>query len=180
MSFRFPYLSLDIETTGLDRQHVHVLQLAAIYDNGKDLEKLPTFNEVIRWPVITYGEEYAMHLNRELLEQAFRKENVVTLEEARRHFADFLMQVQPKGRITAAGKNVDGFDLPILKNPVNGFVLPRVNRRVLDPGSMFTEEFDHVPSLDELNRFLGRSAVSHDALDDCWDVVHAVRYKWGM
>ena len=180
MSFRFPYLSLDIETTGLDRQRVHVLQLAAVYDNGKSLKDLPTFNQVIRWPVITYGEEYAMHLNRHLFDQAFRQENVFSLGEVRENFKAFLNRVQPQGRITAAGKNVDGFDMPILRNPTNGFTLSRINRRVLDPGSMFTEEFDHIPTLNELNQFLNRKEVSHDALDDCWDVVHAIRYKWGM
>lgn len=180
MSFRFPYLSLDIETTGLDTHRIHVLQLAAVYDNGKALEDLPTFNQVIRWPVITYGEEYAMNLNRKLVAQAFRKENVFSLEEVQQDFDDFLQEVQPHGRITAAGKNAGGFDMPTLRNPVNGFVLSRINHRILDPGSMFTEEFDHIPHLGELNELLGRKEVSHDALDDCWDVVHAIRYKWGM
>jgi oligoribonuclease (3'-5' exoribonuclease) len=180
MSFRFPYLSLDIETTGLDRQRSLVLQLAAIYDNGKPLEDLPTFDVVIRWPVITYGEEYAMHLNRHLLEQAFRKEDVLGLGEARLAFLVFLKGVQPRGRITATGKNLAGFDVPILTNPSNDFDLSMINRRILDPGSMFTEEFDHIPSLDELNQFLGRKEVAHDALSDCWDVVHAIRYKWGV
>ena len=180
MSFRFPYLALDVETTGLDRQRSHVLQLAAIYDNGKPLEELQTFNEVLSWPLLRHAEEYAMHLNRHLLEQAFRKENVLVPEEARSRFAEFLNRVQPSGRITAAGKNLAGFDIPILTNATNYFDFSRVNRRVLDPGSMFTEEFRHIPSLDELNKFLGRASVSHDALDDCWDVVHAVRYKWGV
>ena len=52
MDFRFPYMSIDIETTGLDRQKVHVLQLSAVYDNGKDIGDLPTFDRVIKWPVI--------------------------------------------------------------------------------------------------------------------------------
>jgi len=178
MFFRFPYVSIDIETTGLDRQKSHVLQLAAVYDNGKDLEDLPTFNRVIKWPVIAHAEEYAMNLNRELLVKAFKNQNVVSIEEARRDFEKWLDKIQPNGRFTAAGKNVQGFDMPILVNPVNDFNMRRFLHRALDPGSMFTEEFDHIPTLDEINTVTGRKAVSHDALDDCWDVVYAIRYKW--
>jgi len=180
MAFRFPYISLDIETTGLDRQKVHVLQLAAIYDNGKALKELPTFNRVIRWPVITHGEEYAMNLNKKLLERAFKKQDVISIEDARVEFDQWLFSVQPAGRFTAAGKNIQGFDMPILQNPVNDFNLRRFLHRALDPGSMFSEDFDHVPDLGEINKLTGRSAVSHDALDDAWDVVHAIRYKWGV
>jgi oligoribonuclease (3'-5' exoribonuclease) len=178
MSFRFPYVSLDIETTGLDRQKSHVLQLAAVYDNGRRLEDLPSFNVVIKWPVITHAEEYAMNMNRELLERAFKNKGVVSINQAREEFSRWLDKVQPHGKLTAAGKNAQGFDLPILKNPVNQFDLRRFLHRVLDPGSMFADEFNHVPNQDEINLLTGRKEVSHDALDDCWDVVHAIRYKW--
>jgi oligoribonuclease (3'-5' exoribonuclease) len=171
-------VSLDIETTGLDRQKSHVLQLAAVYDNGRKLEDLPTFNRVIKWPVITYGEEYAMHLNRGLLLRAFENRDIVSVSQAREEFNSWLDTVQPNGKLTAAGKNVQGFDLPILRNPVNQFALKRFLHRVLDPGSLFTEDFNHVPNQDEINVLTGRKEVSHDALDDCWDVVHAIRYKW--
>lgn len=179
MHLRFPYVSIDIETTGLDKQKVHVLQLAAIYDNGKDIEDLPTFDRIIKWPIISHGEEYAMNLNRGLLRRAYQvREGVVSIEQARRDFEKWLDFVQPSGRFTAAGKNVQGFDMPILANPVNRFSLRRFLHRALDPGSMYTDEFDHIPTLDEINSVTGRKAVSHDALDDAWDVVYAIRYKW--
>ena len=176
--FRFPYVSIDIETTGLDRQKVHVLQLAAVYDNGQDIEDLPTFDRVIKWPVISHGEEYAMNLNRGLIRRAYQNDQVVSIEEARLDFEEWLEKVQPSGRFTAAGKNIQGFDMPILVNPVNCFSMRRFLLRALDPGSMFTDEFDHIPTLDEINAVTGRKAVTHDALDDAWDVVHAIRYQW--
>lgn len=178
MSFRFPYLSLDVETTGVDIQRVHVLQLAAVYDNGKPLQELQTFDAVIAWPTITYGEEYAMNLNKHLLERADRNDRVVNVGTARENFEKWLAVVQPEGRITVAGKNAAGFDLPILTNNVNRFFFRRFLRRVLDPGSMYTEEFDHIPDQGEINKLIGRQPVSHDALDDCMDVVHAIRHKW--
>ena len=179
MSFRFPYLSIDIETTGLDRQKVHVLQLAAVYDNGKDLEELPTFDRVIKWPVITHAEEYAMNLNKDLLERGFKKQNIVSINQCRDEFRKWLEKIEPgKSRFTPAGKNVQGFDIPILENPVNKFFFDRFLRRTLDPGSMYTADFDHIPTLDEINSVTGRSPVTHNALDDCWDVVYAIRHKW--
>lgn len=178
MSFRFPYLALDVETTGVDIARVHVLQLSAVYDNGKPIKELSTFNVVIAWPKITYGEEYAMNLNKHLLERASKKDNVVSIGQAKNLFERFLWEVQKDGKITVAGKNAAGFDLPILTNSVNGFFFRRFLRRVLDPGSMYTEEFDHIPTQGEINELIGRKPVSHDALDDCFDVVHAIRYKW--
>lgn len=178
MSFRFPYLALDVETTGVNIEKVHVLQLSAVYDDGGPVEDLATFNEVIAWPRITYGEEYAMNLNKHLLERAAKQDNVVTVGKAKLDFDRFLWDVQKDGKITVAGKNAAGFDLPILCNSVNGFFFRRFLRRVLDPGSMYTEEFDHIPTQGEINELIGRKPVSHDALDDCFDVVHAVRYKW--
>jgi len=178
MSFRFPYLALDVETTGLDRARSHVVQLAAIYDNGGSVEKLSTFNQIIRWPVITYGEWYAMTLNWGLLEKGWRDKTLPGVEDTKVLFSQFLDRVQPRGKITVAGKNAAGFDIPILANPANGFSLDRFIRRILDPGSMYAEDFDHIPDQGEINKALGRAAVTHDALDDCWDVVYAVRNKW--
>ncbi len=179
--FRFPYLSIDIETTGLDRQKSHVLQLAAVYDTGKALEDLPTFNRVIKWPVISHAEEYAMNLNKKLLERAFKKQNIGSITQVRKEFYDWLDKIAPvDARFTPCGKNLAGFDIPILENPVNQFFFRKFLRRTLDPGTLYADEFDHIPTLDEINKLTGRTAVSHDALDDAWDVVYAVRRKWDM
>jgi oligoribonuclease (3'-5' exoribonuclease) len=176
--FRFPYVSIDVETTGLDVDKAHVLQLAAVYDVGTHIDSLPTFNTVIRWPTIYYANEWALNFNRALFEKAYKKDGVVSIEQAREDFSKWLTYVQPGGRFTPAGKNVQGFDMPILGNSVNDFSLRRFDLRSLDPGSMFAEDFDHVPTLGEINKMTGREAVSHDALDDCMDVVYAIRYKW--
>lgn len=105
MSFRFPYMALDLETTGLDRQQAHILQIAAIYDDGGPIEELIKFNVVVKNPTITYGEEYAMNMNRGLLETAFKADKVGfgqpvrLLPGVRADFDEFLAKVQPAGRI---------------------------------------------------------------------------------
>jgi hypothetical protein len=178
--FRFPYLSIDVETTGVNKQKVHVLQLAAVYDNGKDLEDLQTFDRVIKWPSFGHTEPYAMNLNKHLLERARQNDDVVSIGQCRKDFIKWLDKIQPGGRFTPAGKNIAAFDIPILENPVNKFFFKRFLRRTLDPGSMYSDEFDHIPTLDEINVLTGRQAVSHAALDDAWDVVYAIRRKWDM
>lgn len=178
--FRFPYLSIDIETTGTDLQRAHVLQLAAVYDTGAALDELPTFNVVIKWDELHYINEWALRNNFWLLEHAWTNEEALAPELARAIFDVWLSEIQPEGRFTAAGKNVVGFDTPILKNPVNQFEMRRFLHRALDPGSMYTEDFDHVPTLGEINKLIGRDAVAHDALGDAWDVVYAIRQKWGV
>lgn len=42
--FKFPYVSIDVETTGTNIDKSHVLQLAAVYDDGSHVESLSTFN----------------------------------------------------------------------------------------------------------------------------------------
>jgi len=40
---------------------------------------------------------------------------------------------------------------------------------------MYFHAFGYIPSMDEINEHLNRAAVTHNALDDAYDVVHAVR-----
>ena len=79
------------------------------------------------------------------------------------------------GKLSVAGKNVAGFDLPILK--MNGFDTSQFNHRCIDPGSLYFTEFGYVPNLGQINELTGRHAVMHDALVDAMDVVVAIRHK---
>ena len=179
--FKFPYLSIDIETSGLNTEKSHVLQLAAVYDNGGPIEELPTFNRVICWPVLTWAEITAVNMNKRLMEKAYNNEKgVLSVDAARFAWKHFLDSLALEGKFFAAGKNVASFDIPILKNHTNLFDMSRISHRVLDPGSMYSENFDHIPNLNEINKITGRKEVSHDALDDAMDVVYAIRYKWGV
>lgn len=76
------YVSIDIETTGLDFYNCQILEFAAVVDNLIDvrlLEELPTFRAVIYNSEEFYsGHPYALNLNASLLEEidrfnAFRK-----------------------------------------------------------------------------------------------------------
>ena len=62
------YLSIDIETLGLNPDTCDVIEIAAIYDNGLPLDKLPTFHCFVDQPVYS-GEIYAMAMHSALFQE---------------------------------------------------------------------------------------------------------------
>lgn len=182
-----PYLAIDIETTGLDTNKAQILQLAAVWETfDKPIEELKSFSVIVDNGVITHGEPIALGMNAHLLEKikeshmtVYRSAPGIELQpDAALLFRQFVEEVGGGKRIFVGGKNLAGFDIPILQN--NGFSANYFKHRVVDPGAMFMSDFGYPPSLDEINRFLGRPKVSHDALQDCKDVIYAVRHKLGF
>lgn len=172
-----PYLALDIETTGIDLKNSQVLQLAALYVDGTERTEFNVLVDNGRWLT---GEPFALQLNAWILKELVAKESRftrATAYEAQIMFETFLKTVAPTGKITVAGKNAAGFDLPILSN--QGFSTERFSHRVIDVGTLYLTDFGYVPTLNEINTKLGRDAVAHDALADCKDVVAAIDAKFG-
>lgn len=178
-----PWLSIDIETTGLDIEMSQILQLAAVWDDGGPIEHLKRFNVVINNGPITYGEPFALQMNGGLLTKiatsvtytTYHPGAMMDIKDARREFYSFLSSLNSKKAIFIGGKNVAGFDVPILRN--NHFHTDLFKHRVIDPGSMYLAEFGHPASLPEINELIGNKPVTHDALQDCIDVILAVRHK---
>lgn len=64
------YVSIDIETTGLDPENCQVLSIGAVIedtDDIKPLDDLPKFHGVIKRRAIS-GDTYAINLNRDLIQ----------------------------------------------------------------------------------------------------------------
>ena len=62
-----PYVSIDIETTGLEPETCQMLEIGAVYDDWTlPLAELPRFRRVIRWKTVQ-GSPFAMSLNANLL-----------------------------------------------------------------------------------------------------------------
>jgi oligoribonuclease len=79
------YISIDIETTGLDRDLCQILSIGAVIEdtnNIKPLEELPTFHAVIKRESV-YGSIFALDLNRDLI-QAMKNYSVAKTEEAKK------------------------------------------------------------------------------------------------
>lgn len=64
------YISIDIETTGLDRENCQILSIGAIIEdtnNPKSFEDSPKFHAAIK-RVGVHGELFALNMNKDLIE----------------------------------------------------------------------------------------------------------------
>lgn len=176
MNKNFPYLAIDVETTGLDTDRSQILQIAAIYDDGSSpIENLQRFNEIIWRRSFDYSEPVAMAMNADLVRRTYLGSGLTLVQDKWEAFIQGLLAPAGvnAGKLHAAGKNAAGFDLPVLRS--NGFSTAAFKHRVLDVGTLYAHEFDHVPSFDEIAAHLNLGEVAHDALADCEMVVHAIR-----
>jgi len=185
-----PYISLDIETTGL-MEWDQILQIAMIYDDGitpiNGLEKISFLVDNSNELYNGYLDPIALNINawifKEIANAAKTRSNhlIFPTELARNTFHEFLRShYDPSGKaITFAGKNVKEFDIASLKR--NRFISSAnegwISHRVIDIGSLYFLDFGYVPTQNEINKLIGRPVVSHDALDDAFDVICAIRSK---
>jgi len=77
------YISIDIETTGLDRELCQVLSIGAIIEDTENplpYNEIPKFHGAIKRQTI-YGELYAINLNRDLIKSIVDFQTAKTQEE---------------------------------------------------------------------------------------------------
>lgn len=188
------YISVDIETTGIDEKS-YLLEISVIRDDlTSPINELPYLYLPIRHDIITYSEPYALGMNAELLKKMMDKNfKTYTPKEAILELINFLIithkeDVDDKGKnrkIMFAGKNVASFDIPKLRAFIVkygteyelGLFDQMIHYKTLDVGSLYFDTFKDNVSLSEINKITGRKEVTHNSLDDAFDVVHAVRYK---
>jgi DNA polymerase III epsilon subunit-like protein len=184
------YISIDIETTGLDHAKHQVLEVGAVFEDGEaPLDSLPTFRCLIMHDEII-GAPVAIVMNLAIIEEIevwrkpFEKKGYGKMWLSGSHtwlcrphyFKNLFQEWLDKLNVSKpvlAGKNVHGFDLPFLK--ALGF--PPHHRRVLDPAILYIRNGDTVPP--NLSLCLERaglsSEVTHRAVDDAMQVVSLLR-----
>lgn len=163
------YLSIDLETTGLDTDKCQVIEIAMVLEDTEKnvpVAELPYFHRLV-WHATIVGEWKALDMNREILEKAQSKG--VLSDDVWEHVCRWLrgQGINAVDRVTVAGKNVAGFDLQFFP----AWVRKYFKHRVIDPGSVFMNWEKGPLSLGEL---LGRD-VAHNALDDARDVIYVLR-----
>jgi DNA polymerase III epsilon subunit-like protein len=221
------YISIDIETTGLDSERYDVLSIGAIIEdtnNKLPYEELPKFHAAIKRQEIT-GSPFAINMNRDLIESIVRYQSAETQDEKNdlvnltgmwflnedevvEQFYYFLYvngmtQGQLVGAnqgqttidwcgkkipainrgtnpsyITVAGKNFGTFDKLFLEKLPRWKQLIRTRSRLIDPSVLFVDwkNDNDLPSLNTCKERAGVSgAVSHNALEDAWDVIQVMR-----
>jgi len=193
-----PYLSIDIETTGIDDRS-EILQISVVLDDlVSSVSTLNTLDIPIKHKSIDYSEPYALGMNAELLKKMMNKDfKTYTAHNAAWCLVSFMEEMydtrkDEKGKpqkIILAGKNVASFDIPKLRQFITKHqghleLLRRFDRivhyKTLDVGSLYYDVFKDNVSLSKINELTGRKEVSHNALDDAFDVVYAVRHKLGV
>lgn len=131
-----PYMAIDIETTGLDVERVHILQLGWVIDDGvSPRDQLKRGSIIIKEEVITYGESFALGMNGWLFQEMSKKEPkypvmslcegldlfMIAIEKTSAIAYEFDVsqgEKRPSSRVQMAGKNVGPFDFAILKRVI--------------------------------------------------------------
>jgi DNA polymerase III epsilon subunit-like protein len=189
-----PYVALDLETTGLDHNS-DILEIGAVFDDGSPLENLDKFHVVIKYEKYKHAEPYAVMMNRDIIKESVDVGGEYNLNIATPHIAfirlnswlskireSLTLEGEKLERLYIAGKNVAGFDIPVLKKNsvhyLNSDISRHFTHRTIDVGSLYFDVFGENVTLGKINELTGRAEnVSHRALDDALDIVHAIRYK---
>ena len=169
-------------------------------------EEIPKFERIINHKQVT-GNAGAIHLNARLfkilagLEDVWgndKKEymeqyNIIAPTQLKKEFQQFILTNLEKynysgkpvsnkdGSVTinVAGKNFGTFDLRFIEQ-LDGFKnYVRFSQRILDPAILYFDSSDErLPNLADCKERAGiKSAVSHKAIEDAWDVVEILRNK---
>jgi oligoribonuclease len=229
------YLSIDIETTGLDPETCQILSIGVIAEDSEkclSFDEIPKFHCAIKHRQIT-GSPFAINMNKELIgnisDYTSSKSESEKLEIEKRTGMLFLEQEEVAKRlfyflydygyierentedwshaaivqqyetvngklypmigmkfkkvsINCAGKNFGTFDKKFIE------LLPRwqqifnIRQRIIDPSVLFTDwkNDTSLPSLGECKKRAGiEGEVTHDAIEDAWDVIMLLRTEYG-
>lgn len=188
------YLSIDVETTGIDPEKDQILEIGVIIEDTKtklDFNRIPKFKCIVEHDSY-HGSAYAINMNQRIFDilakipkqkeaaLAYRvSHNILKVNDVHLAFERFLNQYGVPYSFTAAGKNYAGFDSLFLKN-IPGW--PKAHQRVIDPGPIFidwTKDFIP-PNLSTCKERAGLKdiEITHDALYDAWDVIKVLRTKY--
>ena len=213
------YVSVDIETSGLDHEKHKVLSIGAIIeDTEKKLpyEECPKFNAVVLQNEIT-GSPRALTMNKGIIamigeylegtdDVRFNMNTILNYsfyreDDVVKKFYEFLWNngfatldspsTHVNGKLTpiidgktkpitlnVAGKNFGTFDKLFLQELPWWQKLIRTRQRVLDP-SILMVDWKNDKSLPNLTQCKERAGVegivTHNALEDAWDVIEVLR-----
>jgi len=181
------YVSLDLETTGLDEHTHQILEIGAIIEdpyNELGFNEIPKFHAFIASPnYVCQAGAAVMNTNIFKILSEGKHQDIVTLLAAESMLINWLNKNLGKNAdVTLAGKNVGTFDIPFLQvHMPNLFKNVNIHRRVLDPGILFTDikKDSVIPNLKKCLSISGiQKEISHDAVEDAWDVIQVLRKKY--
>lgn len=157
---KFEFLSVDVETTGLDPDKDMIIQLGAVAFNMDGT--FEEFSNYVSWPRYG-GDAFALQMNAAILKKLATEEHppAQVVAEA------FKLWVNAKcvPKVTPVGWNVGPFDCAFLKKWGITF-----GHRCVELGTLFMNTTTGKPATSAAitREWLGRE-VTHDALQDARD-----------
>lgn len=174
-----PYFSIDIETTGLNPDTCQVIEIGAIYEDGKGtpLCELPRFHGyIMNTPLV--GEPYALSMHPKILRRIAIREDGYNYYTPNMIVPSLHCWIRSftHDKITIAGKNFGAFDLQFLRK-LPEWDKVEYHHRYLDPGNLYWQPNDNMPpSTEECMRRAGLvPQVMHTALADAEVVIELIR-----
>lgn len=197
------YVSVDIESTGLDPETCQILQVGAVIEdtlNVRSLDDLPKFSCIVEHGLYT-GQPFALNMNNWIIQilasletankeerMAIRKKNHIMGEGlVAKSFHIWLKENgiepnkdSPTGQlaINVAGKNFASFDKKFLEKLPSWSNYIQFAQRLADPAILFAD-WKHDTRLPNLNECMKRGMVPgevvHDAVKDALDVIRVIR-----
>lgn len=182
------YVSIDLETTGLNANSCKILSVGMVVEDTNNLlpfRELPRLELRVSHKTLN-GSLFALNLNKYLIEDILNetpRENIkyTTVDSLEHDMYNFFWKSglvkNTSERVNVAGKNFNGFDRKFL-DKVLKYEYFRFGRRVIDPSTQAADwkKDETLPSLEQIKdrlRILG--PVTHAALEDAEDVVLAMR-----
>jgi DNA polymerase III epsilon subunit-like protein len=223
------YVSIDLETTGLEKDRYQILSFGAIIE---DTEKKLPFSEIPKFHAAILhnelsGSPFALNMNKKIIEaivhyqtaenqdekndlvkstgMEFCHEDQVVERFYRWLYDNSMVELDPNylnqmvtrdenGKIypmitsktkpvtiNVAGKNFASFDKHFIERLPRWKQLIRIRQRIIDPAVIFTDwkNDDSLPSLNKCKeRAKIQGEVTHDALEDAWDVIELLRTQY--
>jgi len=180
------YVSLDIETTGLNPENCQVLEIGAVIDDGTTpIEECPTFHCYVDHGLIL-GEPFAVSMHQTILRRiATHAEGYTYLQpwEVATRFHDFLKEHgldSENEKIVVAGKNYASFDARFLSKITSWDKHIQVHHRILDPAALYWQPETDGVELPDTKTCMERAdipgEVAHTAVEDAQVVVRLIRH----
>lgn len=190
------YVSIDIETTGVNPLVNDIIEFAAVIDdtNAKvPIENLPKFHRYIKKEGTYNFDAQAVVMHKRIFEKILQNgDDCIYIDDLMYAFGNFLQDndISPnrygKIALNVAGKNFGSFDYQFLKEKIkqenwNNIIF---RSRFIDPAILYFENEDYaLPDLETcVKRYQRQSGQkynwdNHTALDDAMEVIKLVRYK---
>lgn len=176
------YLSIDLETTGLDPETCQIIEFGCVIDDYvTPLDDLPAFHSYVTHDQIN-GEPYALAMNAEILwklaePKKYPECRFLPADKLLQEFFYWLQENSMCNKPVAAGKNFASFDRQFLRR-LPYFSNLELHHRTIDPAMMFFRSTDEVPP--DTKTCMERAGISgevaHNAIEDALMVARLIRY----